>query len=182
MKKNILVITGSPRRRGNSDVMCDHFTRGAQGRGHIVSRFDAAADPVHGCKACDACWSKGTACVFNDGFTRLAPMLEQADAMVLASPLYWFGLSAQLKGAFDKVYSYMSPRRKTALEIKEAALLICGEGDPVHFTGAVETYKHICEYLEWKDRGIVVAPHVNKKGDILGNKALNEAEKLGSAF
>lgn len=182
MKKNILMLTGSPRRGGNSELLADHFGRGAEAKGHIVSRFDAAANPVSGCKACDACWTRGTACVFSDGFTRLAPMLEQADALILVSPLYWFGFSAQLKAAVDKIYSYMSPKRKTALVVHEAALLMCGEGEDKCFKGSLETFNAICEYMEWAVHGSVIAPHVNAKGDILGNKALEEAEKLGKSL
>lgn len=182
MKKNILVLTGSPRRGGNSDILADHFIKGLESAGHIATRFNAAADPVLGCKACDACWSKGLACVFADGFARLGPLLEKADALALVSPLYWFTFSAQIKAAVDKFYSYMSPRRKTELSIKEGALLMCGEGGEECFKGPVETFKGICDYLKWKNRGMIIVPHINAKGDILGNAALRETEKLGAGF
>ena len=181
--KNILVMTGSPRKGGNSDILADAFIKGASAAGHEVSVFRAAADVVNGCRACDACWSKGKPCVFPDGFEKLFPLLEKADVLVLCTPIYWFGFSAQIKSAIDKFYSYGSSKRKADLKIKETVLLLCAEDtDPNVFNGAIETYKGICDYKEWKDRGIISVMNVNAKGDINGNEALAQAEQLGSSI
>ena len=127
MSKNILVLTGSPRKNGNTDRLAQAFIDGAIEAGHQVQRFDAGRKRINGCTACDACWSKGTACVFTDGFTELEPMLEAADVLVIASPLYWSTFPAQLKAAIDKLYAYVSPACQHPLKIKESALLACGE-------------------------------------------------------
>lgn len=184
MGKNILIITGSPRKGGNSDMLADAFARGAKASGHDVSVFASAHDVVAGCKACNACWSKGDACVFPDGFRNLSPLLEKADVLVLASPLYWFGFSAQIKAAVDKFYAYMSPNRKAALKIAEAVLLMTAEGseDELLLKGSLGTYEGICDYMEWKNRGVITVTDVNAKGEIAGNPALAEAEKLGASL
>ena len=183
MGKNVLIITGSPRRGGNTEILVDSFVAGAQESGHRIDRFDAAANEVKGCRACDACWSKGNACVFDDGFTVLAPMMARAEVLVLATPVYWFGFSAQLKAAVDKMYSFLSTNRKAELKIKESALLICaGDTDESLFTGSVETYKSACEYMEWQDRGTIIVPGVMEKGAIAGNPALILARELGKAL
>lgn len=180
MSKNILIITGSPRKGGNSDTLAEAFIKGAEANGNEVSVFRAAHDLVNGCRACDACWSKGKPCVFSDGFEKLAPLLEKADMLVLCSPVYWFGFSAQLKSAVDKFYSYESSNRKTALKISETILLLCAEDtDPHVFAGPTATYKGICDFKGWKDRGMITVVNVGAKGDIVGNEALAEAEKLG---
>jgi multimeric flavodoxin WrbA len=181
MSKNILVLTGSPRKGGNSEMMADAFIKGAQASGHTVNKFDTAAKTISGCKACETCWSKDTACSFKDDFTELEPLLENADTLVFVTPLYWFGMSAQLKSAIDKFYAYAVPGCKRPLKIKESILMICGaDEDPKIFNGAIETYKGIADYMKWQNRGILAVPKVSGKGDIAHTDALQQAEKLGT--
>lgn len=183
MGKNILVLTGSPRKNGNSETLAASFIKGAESKGHAVTVFNAAAKIVQGCRACNACWSKGEACVFDDGFRDLAPLLAEADALVIVSPLYWFTFTAQIKAALDKFYSFMVPASPQPLKLKESVLLMTAEDTrPEAYTGAVGSYKEICNYLELADRGIITVLGVNKVGDIAGNKALAEAERLGASL
>ena len=183
MIKNILVITGSPRKKGNSTLLAEAFIKGAKAKGHEVTTFDAAAKNIKGCKACGSCWSKGRACVFTDGFTELEPLLEQADAVVFATPLYWFSFSAQIKAAIDKMNAYDSEKVLRPLKVKEAALLVCGAGEDERiFDGIIATYKSMLKYLGWRDNGIITVTGVQEKGDILKTEALASAEKSGLAF
>ena len=78
MGKNIVVITGSPRRNGNSFAMTDAFIRAAQEKGHTVTRFDAAFRKVGGCRACETCYRTGKACSFDDDFNEIAPAILAA--------------------------------------------------------------------------------------------------------
>lgn len=181
--KYVLVLTGSPRRNGNSETLADAFIKGARGKGHEVVKFDTAANIMMGCRACDACWSKGEACAFKDAFTDLAPHLPKADVLVLASPLYWFSFSGQIKSAIDKFYAFMGPASPVKLKLKEAVLLMCAEDHrPEAFSGAVGSYKEMCNFLELTDRGVITVTGVGKVGDIAGNAALKEAEELGAAI
>ena len=183
MNKNILVITGSPRKKGNSTLLAEAFIKGATAQGHTVTVFNAADKDIKGCKACGACWSKGTACVFTDGFTELEPLLEQTDAVVFASPLYWFSFSAQIKAAIDKMNAYDSENTRRPLKVKEGALLVCGAGEDMQiFEGINATYKSMLTYLGWCNAGIVAVTGVQEKGDILKTEGLVSAEKLGLAF
>lgn len=183
MSKNILVITGSPREGGNSELMADAFIAGAKAKGHETVKFRAAAKKINGCTACNTCWSKGRACSFDDGFTELEPLLEKADVLVFSSPLYWFGMTAQIKAAIDKFYAYLMDNCQRPLHIKESALLICGEGKEIEsFNGAVETYKYTADYWRWKDAGVLVVPKVYAKGAIAKTDALARAEELGRSI
>lgn len=183
MGKNVLVITGSPRREGNSALMAQALVKGAESAGHSVSVFHAAEKQIGGCRACDACWSGETACVFQDGFTELEPLLEAADVVVYASPLYWFGLSAQIKPAIDRLYAYMSDKARRKLHVKRCALLMSGgDSGEKFFRGAVETYRNIAEYLGWEDAGMVVAGGVSEAGAVRGTGALAQAEALGRSL
>lgn len=106
MSKRILILTGSPRKGGNSDLMADAFAKGASEPGNIVVRFDTAHKHIQGCRACDNCFSKGKACVFNDDFNELASLMAESDAIVFCTPLYWYSFPTQMKAAIDKFYSF----------------------------------------------------------------------------
>lgn len=179
MGKNILVLTGSPRCGGNSDLMADAFIRGAKIAGHTVTKFETALKTIGGCRACDTCYSQGAApCSFHDDFNELAPLLENADVLVLVTPMYWFTFPAQLKAALDKMYALIIGRR--TCRISECKLLVCAEtGDEDDFDGIVQTYSLIADYQKWKDTGILLVPGVNAKGDIRRTNALENAEKMG---
>lgn len=182
MSKNILILTGSPRKDGNSDTLAEAFAKGARAKGHTVSIFNTTKN-IGGCKACDTCWSKGQACSFTDAFTELEPLLEQADALVFATPMYWFGFSAQIKSAIDRIYAYISPNTLRPLRIKESALLVCAGDTDMHvFDGIVPTFEIMLQYLNWRNAGVLTVPGVMEKGDILKTDALEKAEQLGLNF
>lgn len=184
MSKNILVLTGSPRQLGNSALLADAFIQGAKSAGNAVQVFETAFHPVLPCKACDKCWSNDKPCIFEDDFSKLAPMLEEADVLVLCTPLYWFTMSAQLKAAVDKLYAYMQPNAKRKLKIKECVLLCTAEGteEDGDFEGLKATYKSIAGYLKWTDRGRVLAGKTWEAGEIINTGKLKEALELGKTI
>ncbi|MHB8124577.1 MAG: flavodoxin family protein [Desulfitobacteriaceae bacterium] len=182
-KKNILVLTGSPRSNGNSDMMADAFIKGALSAGHEVTKFETARKKISGCKACNTCWSKGKPCSFQDDFDELAPLLEAADVIVFSTPLYWFGFPAQIKVAIDKMYAYTGKDCKRSLKIKESLLLVCGADEGMKiFDGIIATYREIANYMKWEDKGVLVEPKVNEKGDIEDTDALAKAEEYGKSL
>lgn len=181
MPRNILVLTGSPRKGGNSDQLADAFISGAKRAGHTVTKYATAEKTIKGCRACNACFSKGKACVFDDDFNELASLVEQAEVIVFAMPLYWFSFPVQIKAAIDKFYSFMFAGRK--LKIEQSVLIVCGEDDrEAGFEGLVRSYELMVEYLEWKDAGRIVLTSVNEKGDVLKTDGLERAEKLGESI
>ena len=184
MSKNILVLTGSPRQLGNSALLADAFIQGAKSAGNAVQVFETAFHPVLPCKACDKCWSNDKPCIFEDDFSKLAPMLEEADVLVRCTPLYWFTMSAQLKAAVDKLYAYMQPNAKRKLKIKECVLLCTAEGteEDGDFEGLKATYKSIADYLKWTDRGRVLAGKTWEAGEIINTGKLKEALELGKTI
>jgi multimeric flavodoxin WrbA len=180
LPKNILVLTGSPRKGGNSDLLADAFIQGAKQSGHTVVKFEAAMKNIKGCRACDTCWSKDTACSMKGDFTALEPLLEQAEVIVFCSPIYWCNYSSQLKAVLDRLYAYFQPQCRRTLKIKESVLMICGEDENGgSFSPAIDSYKSISDYCNWQERGVLAVPAVHKKGDILKTDALKKAEDLG---
>jgi multimeric flavodoxin WrbA len=178
MSKNILVLTGSPRKGGNTDKLADAFIAGARQAGHTTVTFATADKHIKGCIDCQTCFSKGSACSVPDDFANLAPLLEQADIVVFATPLYWFTFSVQLKAAIDKFYSFVIGKRP--LKVKECMLLVCGGGTDLNtYDGIVKSYQLIADFLNWKDSGIVIVPGLHDKDDILKTDGLKRAETLG---
>ena len=127
MSKKIVVITGSPRKNGNSFAMTDAFIKAAEEKVHTVTRFDAAMKNVGGCHACETCFKTGKACSFDDDFNDVAPAIMEADAVVFTMPVYWYSIPAQVKGVIDKLFSFCVAGKDVAG--KECALVTCCEED-----------------------------------------------------
>lgn len=181
MNKKILILTGSPRKNGNSDMLADAFMKGTQEKGHTVNKIEVAKLNIGGCTACEMCWTKDGSCVQRDDMTEIEPLLENADVLILVSPLYFFGVSAQLKAVIDRFCAYCVDNCKKPLNIKESALIMCGECDEEQFySGAIDTYRYTADYMKWKDRGILIATSVKEKGDVLQGDWLAKAQDFGS--
>jgi len=179
MGRNILVLTGSPRKGGNSETLADAFIEGAASAGHNINKFQAAFKKIDGCRACEKCWTTGTACVFRDGFAELEPLLESADTLVFATPLYFFTYSAQIRAATDRFFAYISPLCLRPLKIKDTILLTCAEMEEDWiFDGLIASYKNSGRFMNWNDKGIIAVPEVSKKGDIAGSPYLDKARNL----
>ncbi len=180
MGKNVLVLAGSPRKNGNSDRMADAFIRGAHTAGNEAVKFYTADKTIGGCKACKKCWSKGEPCIYRDDFDLLTPLLEKADVLVLATPLYWFTFSAQILAPLNRIYSYLSANCQRPLKIKQSYLFVCGADEEMHvFDGTIATYKSITAYMEWEDMSILAVPGVQDAGAIKNTDALQRAEAIG---
>ena len=97
MSKNIVVITGSPRKNGNSFAMTDSFIKAAKAKGHTVTRFDAAMMKLDGCHACETCYKTGKPCSFDDDFNTIAEEILDADALVFTMPFIGIQFHLRLK-------------------------------------------------------------------------------------
>lgn len=166
MGKKILVITGSPNREGNSSKMADAFARGAERAGHSVTKFETAFKNMRGFTAAEA-----------DDFRELAPQLESADAIVIATPLYWYSFPAQVKAVIDQLdYSEGSKMTK-----KDSYLLVSGGAeDDETFSHIVKLYGLMAEFLVWADKGQLQARGLDAAGAIEASGLLEKAEKLGA--
>lgn len=182
MGKKVLVLTGSPRKNGNTEKMADAFIRGAEAAGHTVTKFEGGIKKVGGCRACNNCWSKGRACVFDDDFTELSELLENNEVLLISSPLYWFGFPAQVKSVIDRLYAYSGSGGPRPLGIKESMLFICG-GDATEeqFRPTIGMYEGVAQFLGWKDSGIIQTGGLDAEGAIEASGILKQAEDMGRA-
>lgn len=181
MSKNIVVITGSPRKNGNSFAMTEAFIKTVQANGHNVTRFDAAFQKVGGCHACETCFKTGKACSFDDDFNLIAPAIEKADVVVFTTPVYWYSFPAQIKGVIDRLFSFCVAGKDIAG--KQCALITCCEEDDMSVMDGVRIpYERSIALLKWKSIGEVLIPSVLNIGDIDKTdgvqKAIELAEKI----
>lgn len=171
----ILVITGSPRKNGNSNTLTDNFIKGAQEAGHSVVRFDSAFKNVHPCVACNKCGMNGE-CVFKDDFEFIRNNIVDADAVVFATPMYYFGISAQIKAVIDRFYAINGQIHvpKKAVLIMTYADTSAKEAQPI-----INHYETLLNYLGWSDAGKVIASGVWTEGDINRTPYPKKAYDLG---
>lgn len=173
----IVVITGSPHKNGTSALLADEFIRGAGENGHEVFRFDTAFECVHPCIGCDACETGRKPCVFKDCMTELYPKLKESDMVVFVSPLYYHGLSSQIKMAIDRFHGIDDHLRGA----DKRAMLIVTAADtaPSVMNGAVGTYRETLRYLGWKDAGMLLAYGCYTRADIEKTDYPHKAYELG---
>lgn len=177
MSKKIVVITGSPRKNGNSFAMTDAFIKAAEAKGHTVTRFDAAMKKVGGCRACETCFKTGKACSFDDDFNVIAPAILEADAVVFTMPVYWYSIPAQIKGVIDRIYSFCVGGKNIAG--KECALITCCEENDMSVMDGVRVpIERSAALLKWAMVGEVLVPGVLNVGDIDKTDGCRQAAAL----
>lgn len=177
----IVLLTGSPRKLGNSRRMADSFEKAAAALGHSVIRYDAAELKISGCRACNCCYTGGKPCALDEGYNEIAAELEKADAIVIATPVYWYSYPAQLKSLMDHWYSLCYAGKSFAG--KKAALIACCEDDSMEaFSGMTMSFRTSMELLEAEVVGEVLIQNVHKLGDIDRTDGLARAAGLASLF
>lgn len=181
MNKKILILNGSPRKLGNTAALTAAFTKGAEEAGNKVTEFFLDKMNINGCKGCfgggkDFC----SPCVQKDDMDKIYPVYKEADIIVLASPLYYWTISGQLKLAFDRLFAvaecdpdYRNPK-------KNSVLIMAAEG--FGFEESEYWYDRLEKHLGWKSLGKVLCGGVMATGDIKDNEKLEEARKLGASI
>ncbi len=171
---NILVLNGSPRPKGNTKQMVDAFREGAISAGHTVEVVDVCKMKIGGCLACEYCHTKGAgACIQKDDMQEVYKLLENAEMLVIASPIYYHGISGQLKCVIDRFYAAAYPVGPSRL-IKAAMIL--SSGDPDMYEGALFSFKgDFLGYLGLENMGVFTA-HGGENGS---RKKLDELRNFG---
>ena len=119
---NILIINGSPHTKGTTALLRDKFQKGAASAGHNITTFHACKEELHPCIGCDYCRTTENGCIYKDGMETLNPLLKNADCVVFVTPLYYFGMSSQMKMVIDRFYANNAALR--SLE-KESSSFSC---------------------------------------------------------
>ncbi len=181
MSKKIVVITGSPRKKGNSFAMTEAFIKAAEEKGHTVTRFDAALKNVGGCRACETCFKTGKACSFDDDFNTIAPAILEADAVVFSMPVYWYSIPAQVKGVIDRLFSFVVGGKDIAGK-KCGIIACCEENDMTVLDGVRVPIERSAALMKWDMVGKVLIPGVLNVGDIDKTDGCKQAAALADKF
>lgn len=182
MGKKIVILNGSPRRNGNTSALVRAFTEGTRSQGHTVTEFFLSDMAIHGCRGCFGGRSgQEHPCVQKDDMDRIYPAVRTCDVVVLASPLYYWNLSGQLRTAMDRLFALEEHDGNLLRGHGRAgALLMAAEG---HGFEDVLTYcGHLMEHLQWRDLGHVLAGGNGDVGDIAGKPELAQAYDLGCSI
>ena len=170
---NILILQGSPRAEGNTAWMAEEFRSAAEAAGHQVTLVDVAHKKIAGCLACEYCHNKGNGtCIQKDDMQALYPLMAEAEVLVLASPIYYFTMSAQIQAAIQRLYCVNNPAK-----VKKMALLLSSYSPDV-YDGAISEFRDICNYWKVENLGNVTAKIDEQKTDDIKQKIHELAGKL----
>ena len=149
----IVVLMGSPNLKGSTSILAEKFKRGAEESGHTVDMIDVCRADVDPCIGCVKCGYEGP-CVQKDGVQAIKAALLSADMVVFATPLYYYGMTAQLKAVVDRFCSYNSSLNSRHL--KSALLTVAWNADDWTFDALTAHYKTLVRYINFEDCGMVL--------------------------
>ena len=172
----IIVLMGSPNRKGSTSILVDSFVKGAQESGHDCEIIDVCHMDIHPCTGCVRCGYEGP-CVQKDNVEIIRDKLLSADMVVFATPLYYYGMSAQLKTVVDRFCAYNSSLHSRHL--KSALLTVAWNADDWTFDALTAHYRTLVRYINFEDRGMVLGygcgtPLMTKR-----SRYVEEAYRLG---
>lgn len=175
MSKKVLILSGSPRKNGNSDILCDQFAKGACESGHTVEKIRVAEKNIGYCKACYACKATGK-CAIDDDMAEILQKMIDADVIVLASPVYFYSIDAQLKTLIDRtVARWLEVKNKEFYYIVTAA-----ENEKSAAETTVACFRGYADCVEGaKEMGVIYGIGAYEKGEIKNLPAFTEAYEMG---
>ena len=170
----ILILNGSPRPDGNTAAMIGAFLEGAKDNGHEITVVSVCQKKIAGCLACEYCHTKGNGkCVQQDDMQEVYPLLDEAEMIILASPVYYHSFTGQLQCAINRIYALDKPKN-----LKKAALIL-SSGDDKVYDGAIYEYQNsFLNYLKLENMGIFTAFDKQNKSE----EKLTEIREFGRSL
>lgn len=174
--KNILILGGSPRPNGNSAILSAEFARGAQDAGHHVEQLSVARKQIAGCLGCNACYRNGGSCVQKDDMEEVRAKMLAADVIVLASPIYFYTMTAQMKAVIDRSYAfYQQLAGKTFYFV-----ITCAATEEAYTDTMVAALRGFtCCVPDAKEGGMVLGIGAMDAGDVRSTAAMQQAYEMG---
>ena len=172
--KNILILGGSPRKGGNSNLLCDEFMRGALEAGHTAEKIYVHDGKIGTCRACYGC--RGTAnCVQKDDMAGLLDKMVAADVIVLATPVYFYSMDGRLKTMIDRTLP-----RYTEIADKDFYFIATAAAGKRAMVRTMDALRGFTDCLPGADvKGLIYGEGVYQKGEVKGTKAMQEAFEMG---
>lgn len=177
MSKKVLILSGSPRKDGNSDILCNEFMRGAKDGGNEVEKIRVAEKNIGYCRACYACRNTGV-CAIRDDMAEVLQKMIDADVLVFATPVYFYSIDAQLKALIDRTVARW-------LEVKDKELyyiVTAADGERASAETTIACLRGYADCINGaKEMGIIYGMGVYEKGEVKNTAALAEAYEMGKS-
>lgn len=179
MGKNILVLQGSGRKAKNTAELARSFCSAAEEAGNEVTYVELTGLSIGGCIDCKHCWKNNGECSQKDDMTQIYEYLHAADIVVLATPIYFFGMTAQIKAPLDRMYAGIGKSFGI-----EAMALLCTfqDSDESIMQPIIDQYLNMTNYCKYENLGVVYASGLNNEDDIKTHDALRQARELGASI
>ena len=174
--KKILILEGSARANGNSCILSEEFARGAAEAGHSVEKVMVARKKLSGCLGCNACYRNGGTCVQKDDMEEIRAKMLEADVIVLASPIYFYSMTAQMKTLIDRTYAFFNQ-----LAGKTFYFIVTCAATDASFTGTMlaSLRGFTCCVPEAKEGGVVLGIGAMEAGEVRTSAAMQQAYEMG---
>ena len=172
-RKNVLILSASPRKGGNSDTLCAQFAKGAREMGHNVETVRLYQEDIGFCRACYGCWDSGE-CVLHDGMGAILAKMQAAEVIVVATPVYFSSMNGMLKATIDRFL----PKWKD-LGGHDVYLIVTGHDGREGLKPTADELARIFASLGNSVKGIVWGERVWQKGEVTSTKAMDEAYRAG---
>lgn len=172
--KKVLILSGSPRKGGNSDLLCDEVLKGAQAAGHDVEKIFVRSLNIAPCNACYACRGTGT-CIQRDDMAEVIAKMQAADVLVMSSPVYFYSIDAQMKILIDRcLCGYRNMRGKEMYYIMTAA------AGPDAMDCTLECFRGFAACLPAAtEKGVLRAAGVYEAGSVAATNYMKQAYDMG---
>ncbi|MBQ9647533.1 MAG: flavodoxin family protein [Oscillospiraceae bacterium] len=178
MSKKVLILSGSPRRGGNSDLLCDEFLRGALEAGNDAEKIFIRGKKIAPCAACYYCKDHDGACAIKDDMAEVLDKMQAADVIVMASPVYFYSIDAQMKAVIDRCVA-----RWTNIPNKEFYyIMTSAEDSDTVMDCTLECFRGFAACLDGAvEKGVICGKGVYEKGSVQSKAVMREAYEMGKA-
>jgi multimeric flavodoxin WrbA len=176
MNKKVLVLSSSPRRGGNSDILCDQFTMGVQQAGHQVEKIHLKDKIINYCTGCGTCLNGNKKCIQMDDMAEILEKMIGADVIVMATPVYFYAMCAQMKTLIDRTYS-----RYTEISGKEFYFIMtAADSSRKAMERTLDEFRGFTSCLDGtKEMGVICGTGAWSIGDIMKSDAMKQAFEMG---
>ena len=176
MKKKVLVLSSSPRRGGNSDLLCDQFIDGSKEIGHVTEKIFLKDKKINYCTGCGTCIDRGKKCSQKDDMAEVLDKMVEADVIVMATPVYFYTMCGQMKTLIDRTCS-----RYTEITNKDFYFIVTAADDSKPaMERTLEEFRGFINCLDGaNEKGIVYGTGAWNMGDIKGKPAMKNAYEMG---
>lgn len=177
MSKKVLVLSSTPRKGGNSDVLCDKFTQGAKEVGHSVEKINLREKHINYCTGCGAC-TRGLACPQKDDAAEIIQKMIDADVIAMATPVYFYTICAQMKTLIDRCCA-----KYTEINNKDFYFFItAADGRQAALERTLEDFRGFTDCLNGaNEKGVILGSGVWQIGEIAQTSFVNDAYEMGKS-